>query len=196
MERMIPTRPGERRHAVTIKQALGMPPVVTQVAKMWASLTAAKPTANPSGSTPENLRGGGLVRRMGTTVANIRYRAGVQRGMYLFHGERLFLIDDIADAAGNRREMDLVLTELSGYPATYRQGENEYPIRTVINNRMHEVGEFARVGEHRRIAEIPRVELPVRPAPGDQIVIGVNSHTVIGLADGGDDGITIRLGVR
>ena len=137
---------------------------------------------------PSGLRSTALVE------VRARYTSELQQGRYLRHGNRLLYIASAPrDPMGNRVEMVMSCTELTGQAATYHAtGRQPQPCRVHISYSAPYLDELGQVVDYRTRAEVALIEVG-RPQVDDQLQVGSDTYVVIQYASETDDGVVRGL---
>ena len=121
----------------------------------------------------------------------------LQAGRYLRAEERLLLLDDVRDFTGQRAEVIITCTELTGQAATYvsAPGATALPCRVFLAYGVSRPGQFAGAMEYVTELEAAVVEVG-RPEPGAVFEIDGVAWRVAGLVETEDDRVVRRMWVK
>ena len=176
-------RSGRLSHRVTVKRLIGDPPTAQTVTTIWA-----EPLSKQEGDAPAS---GGL-----RSPAPVQYRmryGSLLAGWYLVDGSRLFAVDHVRNWDGKGKEWMASCTELVGDPATYTPAAGTaVSTRCFVLNDAPYASPYSQATEYRTLLELPIIEVG-RAKKGDAVMARSVVYTLLGLADGGDDGVVRRL---
>lgn len=176
-------RAGRLDRRVTVKRIIGDPPTAQTVTTVWSEQKIAK---------DGDASGAGGLRSPAPVQYRMRY-GSLLAGWYLVDSSRLFVVDHVRNWDGKRGEWLASCTELVGDPATYTPAAGAaVSTRCFVLHDAPYASPYSQSTEYRTLLELPIIEVG-RAKKGDAVTVRSVAYTLLGLADGGDDGVVRRI---
>lgn len=154
----------------------------------WASIRAKADDARVEALNPAPAAAG--LRSPIRVELRLRARSDLQERDYAVWNGRLFYLYSLRDPDGKGLEIIASAHELIGVSATYTPsgGGTAVSARVFLQQDSPYIAASSQRVDYR-----PRLELPIfetgRAAPGATVTINGVTYTLLGLVDGGDDGV-------